>query len=90
MLLLLAVLRATESHAQSPATQSPIDPAGKLQFEVASIKENKGSLSPPNMPTANVGMSSGDGYPPVGDLFSVTNMRLIIYIRFAYKLYIGA
>jgi uncharacterized protein (TIGR03435 family) len=86
VLILLAVLHATESHAQSPATPSQIDAAGKLQFEVASIRENKGGLSPPNMPTANVGMSYGDRYPPVSDLFSVTNMRLTIYIRFAYKL----
>jgi uncharacterized protein (TIGR03435 family) len=83
---LLMILAAIEGRGQSPNEQLPITAPGKFQFEVASIRENKGGLSPSNALTANVGMDNGEGSPPADSSFSVTNMRVIILLRFAYKL----
>jgi uncharacterized protein (TIGR03435 family) len=80
------ILAAIEGRAQSPNQQLPITAPGTFQFEVAAIRENKGGLSPSNALTANVGMNNGEGSPPADSSFSVTNMRLIILLRFAYKL----
>jgi hypothetical protein len=83
---LFVILAAIEGRGRSPNEQLPITAPGTFQFEVASIRENKGGLSPSNAPTANVGMNNGEGSPPADSSFSVTNMRLIILLRFAYKL----
>jgi uncharacterized protein (TIGR03435 family) len=83
---LFVILVANEGYGQSPAKQLPVTTPDSLQFEVASIRENRGGVSPSNAPTANVGMNNGEGSPPADSSFSVTNMRVIILLRFAYKL----
>ena len=83
---LFVILTAMGGHGQSTKEQSPITGSRTFQFEVASIRENKGGRSPSNALTANVGMNDGEGSPPTDSSFSVTNMRLIILLRFAYKL----
>ena len=73
--LLAGLITAPRLQAQSPATQSPavpqwqIDAGGKMAFEVASIKPNKGR--PPLVRSrSNVPLDDGDGFPPNGGLFS--------------------
>jgi uncharacterized protein (TIGR03435 family) len=83
---LFVILAMIEGRGQTPNEQLPITAPATLQFEAAAIRENKGGLSPSNATTANVGMNNGEGSPPADSSFSVTNMRLIILLRFAYKL----
>jgi bla regulator protein blaR1 len=55
--------------------------AGKMAFDVASVKLNKSH----DRPTANIGMTLDDTYVPTGGLLSVTGATLMAYLRFAYK-----
>jgi bla regulator protein BlaR1 len=82
--------------ASSLGTQSAVSPVahattddwqvqagGKQSFEIASVKQNKSGGEFSNM---NVPIAPGDVYPRNGGLFSGTNVSLISYIYFAYKL----
>jgi uncharacterized protein (TIGR03435 family) len=72
-----------ESQAQSPvAAPSPPPKEGKLEFEVASVRQNKTN----DKASMNVDPTPGDGMIPTGGLYSARNIVLVQYIAFAYKL----
>ena len=78
MFLALLFSIATGLYAQSPTPpQSPV----KMEFEVASVRQNKAE----GAPSSNVPLGPGDVYSPTGGLFKATNLPLISYILFAYK-----
>jgi bla regulator protein BlaR1 len=52
---------------------------GKMSFEVASIKQDKGTFKPPNFP-----LDPGDAYAATGGRFNA-DFPLTVYIQFAYK-----
>jgi uncharacterized protein (TIGR03435 family) len=54
----------------------------RLEFDVASIRQNKSGAPP----SSNFPLNSGDFYTPTGGLFSARNFPLVTYIFFAYKL----
>jgi uncharacterized protein (TIGR03435 family) len=78
--------------AQAPTTLAPADDwmkaaGGKQEFDVTSVKLNKSGMPPSgDMPHSNFPLGPGDVYSPNGGLFTATNMPLVIYIYFAYKL----
>src|SRR6516164_5080847 len=57
-------------------------PETRLEFDVASLKENKSNAEP----SSNFPLNSGDFYVENGGLLSATNWPLVSYIFFAYKL----
>jgi uncharacterized protein (TIGR03435 family) len=64
--------------AQLPGATS----SAGLAFEVASVRENRsGGAERQNIP-----MGPGDVYAATGGVFSATNVPLILYITFAYKI----
>jgi uncharacterized protein (TIGR03435 family) len=85
-LLAIFVAIALHSKEQSPAqSQSPMTRDRKLQFEVASVRENKSD----GKPTSNVPLDRGNVYYPTGGAFSATNQSFITYLIFAYKINIS-
>jgi len=93
----LAVLAAIAmpSYAQAPAAATAPSPAvpqwqtaagGKLAFDVASVKQNKGAPSQTNPPYSNFPMGPGDMYSPNAGHFTARNWPLSFYIQFAYKM----
>jgi len=54
----------------------------KLEFEVASVRQNKTA----DKSFMNVSPTSGDYFVPTGGLYSARNIVLVSYIAFAYKL----
>ena len=56
---------------------------GAMEFEVASVKTNRGDNPRPDM---NIPMGPGAIYEPVGERFHATDLSVTMYIRFAYKL----
>jgi uncharacterized protein (TIGR03435 family) len=97
LLALVLGLVATQSslRAQSATGKPPtaertqkqweIDAGGKMEFEVASVKQDS---VPPSDATrnSNVSLNSQDTFAPTGGLFSATNFPLYAYMAFAYKL----
>ena len=76
--------------AQSPATQSPVPDwqtaaGGKMEFEVASIKQNATAPSRSTV-NSNIPLGPQDMFAPTGGLLSATNWPLTQYMVFAYKL----
>jgi uncharacterized protein (TIGR03435 family) len=71
----LPTMAAHESFAQTP-------PTGKLEFEVASVRQNKSD----GKSSMNVDPTSGDSFTPTGGLYLAKNIVLVSYISFAYKL----
>jgi uncharacterized protein (TIGR03435 family) len=71
--------------AAAPATAIVPDwvtaAGGKMEFDVASVKQNKSS----DIPKINIPMG-GDTYVSTGGIFSASNMPLIVYMAFAYKI----
>jgi uncharacterized protein (TIGR03435 family) len=55
----------------------------KLEFEVASVKENKSGAEASR---SNVPLGPGNVFTPIGGHFSALNFPLATYIAFAYKL----
>lgn len=53
-----------------------------LEFDVASIKQNKTT----DRPNSNVPLGPGDVYTPTGGFFNASGFPLAVYIIFAYKL----
>jgi hypothetical protein len=53
----------------------------KLQFEVASVRENKSDRKA----ASNFPLDRGNVYYPTGGVFSATNQSLVAYLIFAYK-----
>jgi uncharacterized protein (TIGR03435 family) len=56
--------------------------AGKLEFEVASVKPNKSDAPP----SSNNPLGPGNVYSPYGGFFQAANFPLYTYIGFAYKI----
>jgi hypothetical protein len=71
-----------EGRAQSPVAAPSPSPKGKLEFEVASVRQNKTN----DKASMNVDPTPGDGMVPTGGLYSARNIVLVQYIAFAYKL----
>jgi len=57
-------------------------PEPKLEFEVASVKQNK---SGDRATRSNVPLGPGNVFTPIGGHFSATNFPVATYIAFAYK-----
>ncbi len=67
------------------ASQAAMANVEKMEFEVASVKQNKAEPSEKNPPDSNFPLGPGDAYTKTGGLFTATNMQLIEYIQFAFK-----
>lgn len=81
VLLSLLLVIAPGSLAQSlPLTPSRMADH-KLQFEVASVRENKSD----SKAASNFPLDRGNVYYPTGGVFSATNQSLVAYLIFAYK-----
>jgi uncharacterized protein (TIGR03435 family) len=79
----IGFLDLPEGRAQSPvAAPSPLPKEGKLEFEVASVRQNKTS----DKASMNVDPTPGDSMVPTGGLYSARNIVLVQYIAFAYRL----
>jgi uncharacterized protein (TIGR03435 family) len=63
----------------APLLPQSAEPA---RFDVASVKANKSTANP----ISNFPIGPGDAYTPNGGYFNATNLPLIAYIAFAYKL----
>ena len=88
----LVSLRA-QSVAGVPATDQThtpewqIEAGGKLAFEMASVKLNKSGLPPTgDKPNSNVALDAADTHADAGSELYATNLPLLSYIGFAYKL----
>jgi uncharacterized protein (TIGR03435 family) len=79
----IGILDSPAGHAQSPvASISPLPKEGKLEFEVASVRQNKTN----DKASMNVDPTPGDSMVSTGGLYSARNIVLVQYIAFAYKL----
>jgi uncharacterized protein (TIGR03435 family) len=77
------VMAATDGYPQSTAVlQSPAVKGDKVEFDVASVRESKPNAST----TMNFPLGAGDTYSPNGGLLLTTNVPLIVYVIFAYKI----
>jgi uncharacterized protein (TIGR03435 family) len=78
-------LGACECRGQVGASSSGGAGAGpaELAFEVASVRENRSGISAQK---ENFPLGPGDVYAATGGVFSATNVPLILYITFAYKI----
>jgi uncharacterized protein (TIGR03435 family) len=76
-LALSSILMITASgFAQQPAS------AQRLEFDVASVRQNKME----GKPSSNIALGPGDVQGPSGGVLSTKNFTLLKYIEFAYKL----
>jgi uncharacterized protein (TIGR03435 family) len=71
---------------QLPSPRLPIPQwetlaGGKMEFDVASVRQNNSN----SKPESNVSLTAGKTYSPAGGVFSATNQSLFTYILFAYK-----
>ena len=74
--------------ARSPAIPAMQTAAGKrLEFEVASLKQNKNDL--PKRPYSNFPMGADDIYSSNGGLLIARNWPFAYYLQFAYKMTAG-
>ena len=79
----LIVMAVVDGYPQSTtAPQPPAVKGDKVGFDVASVRESKPNVGP-NM---NFPLGAGDTYGPSGGLLLTTNLPLIVYIIFAYKI----
>lgn len=86
-MFLSALISMYAQSAARPSTIGQPDEISSLQFDVASVRENKSGLSPAGEnPSTNVPLGPGDVYSPTGGLFMAKNYPLISYIAFAYKM----
>jgi hypothetical protein len=76
-------LCSTQSPSPSSAPDWQAAAGGKMAFDVASVKRNT-SASPRGM-GSNFPLGPGDVYVPNGGVFRATNLPLVDYIAFAYK-----
>jgi uncharacterized protein (TIGR03435 family) len=88
----LWVLVARASGGQAlPVDQAQTTKAEKLEFEVASVRQNKSDVKQSSnfsLDSGNIysGVNKDDVFKPEGGYFSATNMSLVRCIVFAYKL----
>jgi uncharacterized protein (TIGR03435 family) len=73
---------SAQSSAQAPPSTTALH---KLQFEVASVRENRSG----GHATSNVPLDRGDVYSPTGGVFLTTNQPLVTLLIFAYKINIS-
>jgi uncharacterized protein (TIGR03435 family) len=86
LLLFSLALIATKCLAQSAApTPSSALPNHKLEFEVASVRENKTA----GRSTSNIPLDRGSAYFPTGGILSATNQSLVSLLIFSYKIEIS-
>ena len=64
--------------------QWQIDAGGKMEFDVASVKQNQATPGPDTV-SSNIPLGPMDAFTPVGGLFRATNWPLRQYFVFAYK-----
>src|SRR3984893_5076694 len=77
LLLVIAPASLAQSLPQTPSRMAD----HKLQFEVASVRENKSD----SKAASNFPLDRGNVYYPTGGVFSATNQSLVAYLIFAYK-----
>jgi uncharacterized protein (TIGR03435 family) len=78
-------------HGAAAIGQAQITPEKKLEFDVASVRQNKSNDKQSSNFSLDNGyvfsaVSKNNTYVPPGGLFSASNMSLTAYISFAYKL----
>jgi uncharacterized protein (TIGR03435 family) len=79
---------AVNAQSQNPSPATPqwqIDAGGKMEFDVASVKEDSTPPSPQTV-HSNVPIGPQDLYTPTGGLLNAVNYPLFQYMVFAYKL----
>lgn len=90
-----ALLAASPLLAQRPAASSRVVPSssvpeweaaagGKRAFEVVSVRQSESSFS--SAQHSNIPLGPMDAFAPTAGLFSATNVPLLQYMIFAYKL----
>jgi len=83
LLLISFAMIAPECLAQTPAqTPSSIQANQKLEFEVASVRENKSG----GQATSNFPLDRGAAYSSTGGILSASNQSLVGLLIFAYKI----
>lgn len=80
--IVIALMSCPAARVQSAPADQERTQGGKLSFEVASVKEDKGGRLNSNFPLG----AGGGTYSPKGGLFSATNFPVSTYIGFAYSL----
>jgi uncharacterized protein (TIGR03435 family) len=78
----IATDAARAVHAQVSTVHLSSPTADKLDFEVASVRQNKTD----GKASMNVSPTTGADFSPTGGLYSAKNIVLVSYIAFAYKL----
>jgi uncharacterized protein (TIGR03435 family) len=73
------------SPTQSPAPDWQTAAGGKMEFDVASVKQDTTAPSPTTV-NSNIPLGPQDMFTPTGGLLSATNFPLLQYVIFAYKL----
>jgi len=76
---------AKDSAAQLPVPEWETAAGGKMEFDVASIKQDTTAPSRTTV-NSNIPLGPQDMYAPTGGLLSATNFPLLQYMIFAYKL----
>jgi uncharacterized protein (TIGR03435 family) len=79
ILVVIAPACLAQSSAQTPSSTVAHH---KLEFEVASVRENKSG----GQATSNFPLDRGNVYHPTGGIFSATNQSLVTLLIFAYKI----
>jgi hypothetical protein len=77
-------LCSAQTLSQSPVPDWQKAAGGKMAFDVASATRK--TTAPPYPVGSNFPLGPGDVYVPNGGLFRATNLPLVAYIEFAYKL----
>lgn len=83
--LAVLILSGVPAMAQSAAGQvsaAQSTTGNQPAFDVASVKPNKSG----NRPSSNFPLGPGDVFNPNGGYFSATNLPLVTYLFFAYKI----
>jgi len=73
--------RSPRLKSVADARYSETASAPKIEFDVASVKQNKSD----DRANSNFPLGRGDVYVPNGGNFIATDLPLIVYINFAYK-----
>jgi uncharacterized protein (TIGR03435 family) len=85
--LVFGQVNATPNQARSPADDWQKAAGGKMQFDVASVKQNKSGLPPSgDPPSSNFPLGAAGAFSPTGGLLQATNQPFLQYLIFAYKL----
>ena len=83
-----AAVPAPNPPSTLPSSKMPdwqIAAGGKLEFDVASVKPDAAAPGPETT-KSNIPLGPQDIFSPTGGLLSATNIRLLQYVVFAYKL----